>query len=68
MTTVALLDPHTGTVTVSGKHHTDTFDVDDLPAKLALYRSLRDRAGGKYAQHYAPRVEALEQLLREVQG
>jgi hypothetical protein len=32
----------------------------DLPSWVALYRGLRDRAGGRFAAFYAQPVEALE--------
>lgn len=37
----------------------------DLPKWISLYRRLRDRDGGKHAQHYAQPVEALEAAARK---
>jgi hypothetical protein len=37
----------------------------DLPKWISLYRRLRERDGGKYAQHYAQPVEALEAAARK---
>lgn len=39
--------------------------ADQMPAQIALYRRLRDRDGGKHAQHYAQPVEALENAARK---
>lgn len=39
--------------------------ADQMPKQIALYRRLRDREGGKYAQHYSQNVEALENAARK---
>ncbi len=44
----------------------ETFDVSDLPGKLAFYRGLRDRASGRFARFYEPTVAALEAVEREL--
>lgn len=38
----------------------------ELPRWLNMYRVLRDRDGGKFAQHYAQPVAALETVAREI--
>jgi hypothetical protein len=38
----------------------------ELPDWLKMYRGLRDRSGGKFAQHYTQPVAALEAATREV--
>ena len=38
--------------------------VQRLPSWIALYRALRDRKNGRYSQHYAAQVQALEALAR----
>ena len=38
----------------------------ELPDWLNMYRALRDRDGGKFAQHYAQPVAALEAVAQEV--
>jgi hypothetical protein len=61
----------TATVTADGQHihlrgrqWSDTFPATDLPAKIALYETLRDRKGGAYAQHYEPTVKALQRAQK----
>lgn len=62
----ATYDAATGMVTLSTGRWSETFRADLLPRKIALYRHLRDRAGGKYRAIYAADVEALEAAQREV--
>lgn len=38
-----------------------------LPDRLAFYKRLRDRKGGRYAAKYKPTIKALEAILSEVQ-
>lgn len=38
----------------------------DLPKWVALYRSLRDRTGGKFAEFHAPAVTALEAVATRI--
>jgi hypothetical protein len=38
---------------------------DDLPGWIALYRALKARAGGKFAEFYAADLAALERFERE---
>ncbi|KGM50634.1 hypothetical protein [Pseudooceanicola atlanticus] len=40
----------------------ETFPLELLPSRIALYRGLRDRDGGAYAAIYEPTVAALEDL------
>ena len=40
----------------------------ELPCWLNMYLGLRDRSGGKFAQHYAQPVAALEAVAREIRG
>lgn len=36
--------------------------IEKLPGFIILYRGLRDRDGGRFAQHYTQPTEALEAL------
>ena len=38
----------------------------ELPKLLNMYRGLRDRSGGKFAQHYAQPVAALEAVALDI--
>ena len=38
----------------------EVFPANALPAKIAFYEALRDRLGGRYAQHHAPTVKTLK--------
>ena len=38
----------------------------ELPYWLNMYRGLRDRNGGKFAQHYAQPVFALEAVAQKI--
>lgn len=55
----ATITPDARHVDLRGKHWSETFPVERLPEKIALYESLRDRKGGAYARHYAPTVRSL---------
>lgn len=44
------------------------FPVSALGRWLSFYRSLRDGKGGRYAAYYAPMVEALARLERDVRS
>lgn len=45
-----------------------SFPVSALGRWLSFYRSLRDGKGGRYAAYYAPMVEALARLERDVRS
>lgn len=53
-------------VILSGRIHTHVFDRRHLRRVIGLYRGLAERRDGKFAEHYAPSVEALERLARQV--
>lgn len=44
------------------------YPVADLARWAAFYRRLRDRREGRYARFYAPTVEALEALRRQIKA
>ena len=55
-------DGQSFTITLSA--WSGTYPLDALPRQLKLYRQLRDRKNGAYAQHYGPTVRALEEFAR----
>lgn len=65
--TIATLNPD-NTITLTVTLWSETFPVDRLPSKLALYRSLRDGKGKNSVKAYEPTVRALEAIQRKVQG
>ncbi len=48
-------------------NYVGTIKVDELPRWLRFYRKMRDREGGKYAKHYQPTVDVLEQAARDLE-
>ena len=67
---IATLSADRAAVTLQGDSGwSEIFPVTDLPAKLAFYRTLRDRgakggAPGTYARFYEPSVKALERVAK----
>lgn len=53
-------------VRLVGQAWRETFPVRALGGRIALYRGLRDRQGGKYRKTYAETVEALEAVQRQI--
>ena len=52
-------------VFVQGNLWSTDFPGSDLARWLAFYRRLRDRREGRYAKHYFPIIEALEEVQCE---
>lgn len=55
----ATVAPDGRTITLTRASWSETFAADQLPGRIALYETLRDRRGGAYAQHHEPTVRAL---------
>jgi hypothetical protein len=52
------------TITSSGSRWAEVFPADRIVGRLDLYRNLRDRKDGRYAQHYAGTVTELERVKK----
>lgn len=63
---IAELSPCASLVIMMDGNWCQTFPAGELPGKLRFYRGLRDRAGGRFAKHYAPAVAALETVEAEL--
>ncbi|MCA0851213.1 hypothetical protein [Salipiger thiooxidans] len=57
-----------GRVVVRGREWREVFDLELLPRRLAFYRGLAARAGGRYAAHYAQTIAALESVEAQLEG
>lgn len=74
MTKTVSLSPDGRDVIVEGAIHDDRFPIEELPSRLAFYRSLRDRVcdrtkvAGEFAEHYDETVSRLEDLAGEGNG
>lgn len=68
MTAFARIDRAAGTITLSKKAWSGTFDISQLPNQLKLYRGLRDRKGGAYAASYRDTVKELERVEKALEA
>ncbi|AET73343.1 hypothetical protein EMVG_00057 [Emiliania huxleyi virus PS401] len=62
----ASLSPDRGSVILVGPTWSEVFPVARLAARIAFYRGLAARRGGKYARHHAPTLAALESVAAEL--
>jgi len=53
-------------VEIAGREWSEVIGTDQLDDRLAFYRSLRDRRGGRYSQFYDETVRALEAVSHAV--
>jgi len=53
-------------VEIAGLEWSEVIGTDQLDGRLAFYRSLRDRMGGRYARFYDETVRELEAVARAV--
>lgn len=66
MTVKVMLSKNRKMVRIASGDWSETIPVSLLPDRLAMYRSLRDRKKGAYAEFYRPMVEALERASAAV--
>ncbi len=64
----ATLSADRRTVTHRKATWSHTFPIADLPQKIAHYRGLRDRDGGKYEAFYRDDVAALEAVQAQIEA
>lgn len=63
------VDHEAGEVRMTGRLWVgEAFPFYRLPSRIAFYRRMRDRAGGRYRDHYAPVVAALEAAQSEIEA
>lgn len=59
------------TYKIKGDRWSEEVSVDKLPSRIAFYRKLKLRLGGRYAEHYVDTENALirlQQRLKSMQG
>lgn len=64
----ARLAPDGATVILERGRWIGSFPLSQLPAQIAFYEELRKRKGEKYAACYAPDVDALRRLQRQLEA
>ena len=55
-------------VHLTGVRWSESFAVEKLDGRIDLYKKLRDRANGRFAEFHAGTVEELEAIKRELQN
>jgi len=53
-------------VEIAGREWSEVIGTDQLDDRLAFYRSLRDRRGGRYSRFYDETVRELEAVARAI--
>jgi hypothetical protein len=54
-------------IVLEGETWSETFPVESLGSRLALYRSLAERRNGKWRRHYTATVNALEEVQKQIE-